>query len=220
MHPLYDEFLTYLEEEDRRKCIAFALSRLSSNELGLITFYDEILAPCMKERLCREEHREISVWEEHVRSSIVRTVIECCYPHVMKERDDRYRLGQRGKVIVLCPAGEYHELGARMVADFFTLCGYDAVFVGANTPQDEIIRAISHVKPKYVAISITNYYNLVAARKTVEKMVEERGKSDADFKIIVGGQAFKRNPTMYREMRADFLFNTFDDIRGLSQEQA
>ena len=219
MHPLYDEFLAYLENENRKQCVAFALSRLSNNELDLVTLYDEILTPSMRERFCGARHREVCVWEEHVRSSIVRTVIECCYPYAIKERDERYCLGQAGRVIVFCPTEEYHELGARMVADFFTLSGFDAVFVGANTPQAEIIGAISYVKPKYVAISVTNYYNLVAARKTVQKMGEVRESSGADFKIIIGGQAFERNPDMEKEMGADFLLSTFDDIRGLSQGQ-
>jgi len=219
MHPLYDEFLAYLENENRQQCINFAMSRLSNNELDLVTLYDEILTPSMRERFCGARHREVCVWEEHVRSSIVRTVIECCYPYAIKERDERYCLGQAGRVIVFCPTEEYHELGARMVADFFTLSGFDAVFVGANTPQAEIIGAISYVKPKYVAISVTNYYNLVAARKTVQKMGEVRESSGADFKIIIGGQAFERNPDMEKEMGADFLLSTFDDIRGLSQGQ-
>jgi methanogenic corrinoid protein MtbC1 len=219
VHPMYDEFLRYLEEENRQQCVAFALSRLSNNELDLVTLYDEVLTPSMRERFCRSRHREICVWEEHVRSSIVRAVIECCYTYAIKEREERYRLGQAGKVIVFCPAEEYHELGARMVADFFVLCGFDAVFVGANTPQAEIIGAISYVKPKYVAISVTNYYNLVAARKTVQKMGEVRETGGSDFKIIVGGQAFERNPNMDKEIGADFLLSTFDDIRGLSQGQ-
>jgi len=219
MHPLYDEFLTYLEKENRQQCVAFALSRLSNNELDVVTLYDEVLAPSVREHFCRVEHREICVWEEHVRSSIVRTVIECSYPYVIKERDERYRSGQAGKVIVFCPAEEYHELGARMVADFLILCGFDAVFVGANTPQAEIIAAIGYVKPRYVGISVTNYYNLVAARRTVRKMGEVRESSGADFKIIIGGQAFERNPDMEKEMGADFLLSTFDDIRGLSQGQ-
>ena len=219
MHALYDEFLTYLEKENRQQCVDFALSRLSNSELDLVTLYDEILAPSMRERFCSGKHREICVWEEHVRSSIVRTVIECSYPYVIKERDERYHSTPAGKVIVFCPTDEYHEIGARMVADFFTLCGFDAVFVGANTPQAEIIGAIRYVKPKYAAISVTNYYNLVAARKTVQKISEVRETSGADFKIIVGGQAFERNPNVDEEMGADFLLSTFDDIRRLSQGQ-
>lgn len=217
MHPRYDEFLTHLEKEDRQQCVDFALSKLSNKELDLVTLYDEILAPSMRESFNRVKHREICVWEEHVRSSIVRTVIECCYPYVIKERDERYRSPLAGSVIVFCPTEEYHELGARMVADFFTLCGFDALFVGANTPQTEIIEAIACVKPKYIGISVTNYYNLVAARKMVQKMGEARKTSGADFKIIAGGQAFERNPNMDKEMGADFFLSTFDDIRRLSQ---
>ena len=161
MHPLYERFLSFLDKDDRFGCVDFVLTRLQNNVLDIVTLYDEILAPSLRESFCREKQKAICVWEEHVRSSIIRTVIECCYPYVVKERAEKYRSAPKGKVIVVCPPEELHEIGARMVADFFTLCGFDAVFVGANTPQTEILEAIDYERPKYIAISVSNYYNLV-----------------------------------------------------------
>ena len=217
MHPFYHEFRSYLDREDRQKCVDFVLSKLSNDEIDIVTLYDEILTPSLRETFCIENHRAICVWEEHVRTSIVRTVIECCYPYLVKERDGRYASMPKGKVIVVCPTEEYHEIGARMVADFFTLCGFDAVFVGANTPQDDIIESIRYISPDYVAISVTNSYNLVATRRTIQKIVDIRKETGAAFNIIVGGNAFQCNPGIYKEMGADLLLWTFEDIKRLSQ---
>ena len=103
-------------------------------------------------------------------------MIENCYPFVVHERDQKYHSPARGKVIVVCPTEELHEIGARMVVDFFTLCGYTTTFIGANTPQDEIVSAIQVLKPVYIAISITNYYNLIAARNAVELICDQKGR--------------------------------------------
>lgn len=215
MHELYERFLSRLDKDDRYGCVDLILTKLSANELDVVTAYDEILAPSLREGYCRERQREICVWEEHVRTSIARTVIECCYPYVIKERDYKYKPTSRGKAIVVCPTEELHETGARMVADFFTLCGFDSMFVGANTPQAQILEAIGYVKPRYVAISVTSYYNLLAARNLVEKIHTAKEMSEADFTIIVGGYAFERNPEMSGEMGADLLLSGFEDIRRL-----
>jgi len=116
-------------------------------------------------------------------------------------------------VIVVCPTEELHEIGARMVTDFFTLCGYTATFIGANTPQDEIMEAIKYIQPVYVALSVTNNYNLIAARKAVQRISEQ--KEAFKFKVILGGQACRYQPAVCLEMGADMVLQTFKDIRSL-----
>ena len=212
MHPLYGEFISLLSQENKEKCVDFVLSRLSKGELDIATLYDEILAPALNSIVCEFEDTDIFVWKEHVKSAIVRTIIECCFPHVIRERDARYggRMGE--KVLVVCPVDEYHEIGAKMVADYFTLCGYDATFVGANTPGMNIVAAVSDAKPKYLAISVSNYYNIVAAEKAIAKI---REAGHRNLKIIVGGNAFRKNPDEYRRIGADMLLQTFEDIKDL-----
>ncbi len=217
MHPLYNEFVTYLDQQNKEKCVEFAISHLSGKSLDIVTFYDEILTPALYARFCRSEQQEICIWEEHVRTSIIRTVIENSYIFAVKERDEKYHSSFKGKVIVVCPTEELHELGARMIADFFTLCGFSVTFIGANTPQDDIIEAIKYVKPQYVAISITNYYNLVAARPAVKRISDL--KQSQDFKVILGGQACQNNLAVCQQMNPDLVLDTFEDIKRLSEGQ-
>jgi methanogenic corrinoid protein MtbC1 len=220
MHPFYSEFVSYLDREDKERCVTSVLSRLSSGQLDLITLYYEVLTPALKESFCKDERRAIYVWEEHVRTSIVRTIIECCYPHLLRERDDKYGAKPGGRVVVGCPTEEYHEIGARMVADFFSLCGFDVVFVGANTPQDDIIEALQYVHPEYLAMSVTIPHNLVAARKVTKRLRELRDSSGAQFQIVVGGQAFYHNRDIASEMGADLLLDTFEDIKHLAGDHS
>jgi methanogenic corrinoid protein MtbC1 len=201
-----------LEDESKEKTLRFVISKLNTKELDILTLYNELLRPSLNNMSC-EGPEEYCIWKEHVRSSIIRLIIENCFSYVIKERDEKY--GGKPldkKVMVLCPTEELHEIGPRMVADFFTLCGYEVTFVGANTPKSSFMSAIDIIKPDYIAISVTNYYNLVAAGKVISEIRERKPK---DSKIIVGGRAFDRNPQMVTKMGADLLLQTFEDIMGL-----
>ena len=206
MHKLLPEFNALADAEDRQACIEWALARLESGALDIVTLYEQILGPALNDMKCKDAEAAVCVWKEHVRSSMIRTVIECCYPHVMKQRGSR-RNGQ--KVVVVCPSGDLHEIGARMVADFFTLCGCDSIFVGANTPLEDFLAAVEHIRPRFVCVSVTNYFNLVAARKVVSRIRTAAGK---DVTILAGGQAFRNNPAEAKQMGADVLVGGFGDI--------
>ena len=214
MKELYSQFMEILQREDKQGAVNLVLDKLGSGELDILTLYSEILAPAQNELVCWQDDT-ICIWREHVRTSIIRTVLECCYPYVVKEIG-KYKLANGEKVLIGCPSEEYHEIGARMVADFFTLLGFDCIFVGANTPQSEILGAIEHIKPKVVAISVTNFYNLVAASKIIDNLRYIRKEKNLDFKIIVGGNAFRMNANA--EIGADSVLQTFGDLKRFTQE--
>lgn len=213
MHPLYQQFIGLLEREDKAKCIEFVIAKLESGELDIVTLYNEILRPSLNKMECNEEELAHCIWKEHVRSSIIRSILENCYPYIIKERALKFGNGSKGKLVVICPTGELHELGARMVADFLALLGFDVTFVGANTPQGDIIAGIKYIKPDYVALSVTNFYNLSAARRDITEIIDLRKTEGLKFKVIVGGHAFQSNPGIYQELGADLQFNTFEELK-------
>lgn len=114
----------------------------------------------------------------------------------------------------MCPEYEDHELGARMVADFYRLAGFDTTFVGARTPLSTILKALEIVEPKYLVISVTNFYNFISVRSTVDQLKKE---SDQDFTIILGGRAIEANPEVVDFVGADFTLQTYADIQQLSE---
>jgi methanogenic corrinoid protein MtbC1 len=218
MHPLYEEFVGHLAREDKPRCVELAISSLASGAIDVVTLYDEVLTPALNAPTYSAEEGAVRIWEEHVRTSIVRTIVENAYPFVQREKKARNGTkGPRPSVIVVCPTEEFHEIGARMVTDFFELAGFDATFVGANTPQEEILEAIAVLKPAYVAVSTTNTYSLVPARRVLAQLQDLRERTGAGFQIIVGGNAFRKNPELAREMRADLHLSTFEDIRRLGE---
>lgn len=216
LEALYCEFRALLDAEDKEGCVRFALSRLDAGELDIVDLYEGILTRGAREQYCTIRERSLCIWEEHARTAIIRTVLECCFPYLMKVRRSRLGKESRGPVLVVCPPEEYHELGARMAADFFTLCGFDVTFVGANTPQEDIVEAVGALQPVYVGVSVTNSYSLVAARQTIQHLIEVRSRTGGTFKIPVGGDAFVRNPGMVKELGADMLANGYAEIQALT----
>jgi len=214
MHEIYTSFLKLLDQEDRQACVELAISHLAAGEIGIVPLYQQVLTPALREKINQHTGKPLSVWREHTRTSIIRTVIECCYPYVIREKSAQ---DSRGRVIIFCPLEELHEIGARMVTDFFILCGFEAIFIGANTPHRDIIEAIEDALPDYVAISVSNNYNLVAARRTIRQLIDVKEKEQLKFRIIAGGTAFEGRPGLAGEIGAEFLLQTFEDIKRFAE---
>jgi len=212
MREFYDEFLESLEREDKERSVQLVVQLLEAGEVGIVQLYTEVLAPALNEWECPHEDEDLCVWKEHVRSSIVRTILEIAYPYVLREREAKGVEPRGMAVAVLCPPEELHEIGPRMVADFFTLAGYQVTFVGANTPVDDLISGVMHLKPRYVAVSVTNYYNLFALRRALERL---RAVLPEGTEVLVGGSAFHDRPELVDELGADRLVSTFDEIAHL-----
>ena len=205
------EFLEALDREDKERAVQLVMQLLETGEVGIVQLYDEVLTPAQNDWEC-DGDGETCIWREHVRSSIVRTIVEMVYPYVLKERRSRGVASKGASVVVICPPEELHEIGPRMVADLFHLAGYDVTFVGANTPIETIISGVARVRPRYVAISVTNPYNLIALRRTIERI---RDRLPEGTEIIVGGRAIEANPGLAEEIGADRVLGTFKDIEAL-----
>lgn len=209
-----EEFLALLEAEDKSGAVRYALGLLDSGRMDVQTLYAQILTPALNQMQCRISDKKLCIWKEHVRTAIVRTIVECCYPYVLREREQRGGAVKK-TAVVICPPEEYHEMGARMVADFFTLCGYHAIFVGSNTPYEDFYNAADVIKPDIIAISITNYYTLVVSKKIIADLKALLGDS---VKIIVGGYAVPENSGNFQALGADYWAETFEDIKNMTDE--
>lgn len=213
MDIFYEKFSTLLDKEDKENCVSFIMSLFqnASSPNDIVNVYTKILARALNEIGCSIADRNICIWKEHIRSSIVRTILENAYPFIVKIRNDIK--STNGKTVaVICPDGEYHEIGARMISDFFSLAGFESIYVGASTPKEEFINALNYKKIDIFALSITNYYNLVSTKKTITAIKEKAGNS---VLIAVGGQAFNNNPSAVSSIGADILLHTFEDIWNL-----
>jgi len=90
-------------------------------------------------------------------------------------------------VVVSCTANEHHQIGGRMVADFFEMNGWRSYFLGANVPVADLIALIREKQPDAVALSLAIYFNLETLLDTVRAI----RAASAAIPILVGGHAFE-----------------------------
>lgn len=211
----YDEFKALLEDEDKEACIDWALKKLESGDIGVVDLYASVLTPALNSIVCKEEDEAMCIWNEHVKTNIVRAIVECAFPYVVKARNDQSPEPKNTLVLVLCPPDELHDLGARMVADYFTIAGFKATFIGSNTPQKAILAAIKTTQPRFVAISVSNPYHVFKTQKII---AEIKSVGNEGLEIILGGSALKNKPELFKQLDGDRHLNDFNDIMNLGGE--
>jgi methanogenic corrinoid protein MtbC1 len=127
------------------------------------------------------EHRRISVAVEHMASAITESLLTLVYPAIFSAEHS-------GKsVVISCVANEYHQIGSKMVADFFELNGWHGYFLGASTPEDDLLRMIDDKQPQLIGLSLSLSSNLPTLIETTEAITGRWPESQ----ILVGGQAFR-----------------------------
>jgi len=138
---------------------------------------------------------KISVAEEHLCTAATQRIMAELYPKVFgATRTER-------SVVVACITSELHEVGARMVADFFEMEGWDTCYLGANMPAGDMARLIASKPPDVLALSCTftpHLSRMTDLITTVRAAVPHRR-----LKVIVGGYPFKVDPELWRFVGAD-----------------
>lgn len=138
---------------------------------------------------------QISVATEHFCSAATQSIMAQLYPYIFTT----VRNGK--KLVAACVGGELHELGIRMVTDFFEMDGWDTYYLGANTPAGSILKAVEENQADLVALSVAMPYHRSLLRETITKLREsDAGKK---IKILIGGNALNFQDTKWKAFDAD-----------------
>jgi methanogenic corrinoid protein MtbC1 len=172
--------------------------------------YLGVIQPSQRELGALWETGQITVAQEHVVTAITQSVISQLY--------SQFPFGSRNglRALIACAPGELHELGARMVADFLELEGWDVVFLGASTPIPDVIRAVLEHKSHVFGISATIAFNLPAAVELISGMREK--SNTHPVKIVAGGRAFGLSQRMPQQVAADGYSPDAEDAVRLFQQ--
>ena len=163
--------------------------------------YLGVFQPVQRElgRLWQLNH--INVAQEHYCTAATQLVISQLYP--LLPRGARVHRN----LVVACPAGNLHELGSRMVADFFEMDGWDTYFVGSNTPLAGIMAVLHGHRADVLALSLSMVNQLNEVRRLVEVV---KSAPDLSTKIMVGGGAFNNEVGLWQQIGADAFANDAD----------
>jgi len=222
LNELAEKYRYALIQIDKPACVRIVIDALESGLIKVVSLYEDILAPVLNQVCDSEFGQPGAIWREHARSEITRTVIECCYPYVLKLADSRRtsqsiqvnKTNSNHRVIIVLPHLELHELGARMGADFFQIIGFETLFIGSNTPQESILNSIAEFSPDYIVIHVVNYYNLFQAKQLLIRIRQNY----PDVKILVSGSAFYERIENLEPFGPVCLVRSFKDIESLLEE--
>jgi len=176
---LYQTYLTSILSGDKSECLNI-VKTLLDDEIKIQKLYTELFQKSMYEVGELWELNKISVAREHLATTITESMLSATYPYLFTG------IQASKKAIISCTANEYHQLGGKMVADIFELHGWDAHFLGANTPVKELLELIDDIKPDLVGLSLSVYFNLPSLKTSLDHI---KGHYD-QLDILVGGHAF------------------------------
>jgi MerR family transcriptional regulator, light-induced transcriptional regulator len=137
----------------------------------------------------------VSVAQEHYCSAATQLIMSQLYTHIFSTE----KIGRR--LVAACVGGELHEIGIRMVADFFEMEGWDTYYMGANTPASSILEAVEHHNADVLGISAAMPFRRTELNDLVQSVRTLDGIKN--LKIIVGGNALRVSPGLWKRMGAD-----------------
>jgi methanogenic corrinoid protein MtbC1 len=141
------------------------------------------------------QENQITVAEEHMATAITQYAMAQVYSRIQAR--DR----GRGRLVITGIEGEWHQVGANMVADVLEVRGWDVRFLGTNVPQEGILKAVEEHKADVVGISATMLLSIPKVVRLVEGL-RQRFQYECP-RILLGGRAFISSPTLVKELRAE-----------------
>ena len=178
----YNDYLNHLLQGHRMACTR-VVQGLLDQDIEIKTLYEDLFQKSLYEVGELWEHNKITVAREHLATAITESLLNQVYPRLF-EKESR---AQNKKAVISCAANEYHQIGGKMVADIFELQGWDAHFLGANTPVDHMLAFIQEEAPDLLGLSLSVYFNIGLLKTGIEAVRSNFRNLD----ILVGGQAFR-----------------------------
>ena len=133
--------------------------------------------------------------QEHFCTAVTQLVMSQLYPRIFNHaRQDR-------TMVATSIGGELHEIGIRMVADFFEMEGWDTYYLGANTPADAVVEELVSSSAQLLAVSVTLDAHLEQAGQLVQRVRSTAALGS--MKLMIGGLPFRSDPELWRQFGAD-----------------
>lgn len=201
---LYKQYLMHLLNGKKELATDLIIHSVN-NGIDVQDIYLSILEPSLKEVGRLWELGRITVADEHYFSFITQHIMSLLYSYLKVNQE------KKRSILTFSAGGELHNIGIRMVTDFFEMDGWDTYYLGSNTPIRSIKATITKYNIDLLGISCTMSYHL----NSVENIIDSIRRSDncKTVKIMVGGIAFRHDPNLWRKIGADgYSINATDAV--------
>lgn len=198
------DYFNSLAGGDKNHCSEI-VKELLSQKVDIKDIYTDLFQRSLYRMGKLWDDGKLNIAEEHSATQITLQLINTILPNHKKNK----KIGKRA--IISCIDKEYHEIGARMVANIFEFNGWETEFLGASVPAKDIIKFIKLKNPDVIGLSFNFYMNLLKLYTVVEHIK----KFFPDKKIIFGGQAASREKQNILKHFPDLLY--FESLSELDE---
>ena len=170
---VYLHYLNALLDGDKKQCTQI-VQTLIGNNVGIKEVFMDLFQRSMYRIGLLWEKERCSIADEHIATKITEGLIEL----VSNSFTTEIKIGRLA--LITCIDKEYFEAS-----------GWNTIFAGSNTPEQDIIHLIKEKQPDIVGISSSFYININRLIKLVQVIKENFPTQE----ILVGGQALSEGHT-------------------------
>ena len=174
-----DDFVRAVDEFDGDRAEAL-LARASVLFSARVLVFD-VLGPLLERVGSEWASGKLCVASEHLASALVRNSLSDLLRRLPRHRSAEV-------AVVTTPEGELHEFGALLCAFVIALQGYRVLYLGPNSPAQEVARAARGASASIIALSVVSL-ELDLAVQAVRRVLSELPQH-VDF--VLGGKTAGR----------------------------
>lgn len=191
------EYFLNLLEGNRRGAIDLVLAAVDSGEVDVKTAYLDVILPVLREVGRGWLVGEVSIGEEHFSTATTEALLA-------RLQDRALPVPPKDLVIVgAALENNEHDLGLRMVTDFFEMEGWRAVFLGGGMPISDLAQALIDFRADLLALTVALAPQLETAAALIRFLKQH--DETRHIPILVGGAAFGSSPDLHLSIGADGL---------------
>ncbi len=200
----FDAFVNALLDADAGRAEDVIVDNVAA-AAEIPVWWQEVVAPALHRVGRLWALTEIDEAQEHIATATAYRAMIRTFPRLPRPRP------RHQTVAVVVSPGEIHEIGASMVRDALDLAGFDTLFTGGNTPAETLLPLIENNDIVCVMVSTTLALNLPGT-STLIRSVRDLPKAPP---VVVGGQAYRWDPDLWRHVGADAHENDLHTLLSL-----
>lgn len=147
------------------------------SELDTEIVFHCIFVPLLHKVGAEWENGNLQVSQEHFISHFIKQRILDFFDQSITE-------GQHPKALAICPPNEFHHIGLLLFSSFLQKRGVDVLFLGENTPVENISTLIKRNHVKVVCFSVTMTEQIAY----LEQFIASISQQNPDLDFVIGGR--------------------------------
>ncbi|QNP52151.1 cobalamin B12-binding domain-containing protein [Hymenobacter qilianensis] len=191
---LADAYLSNLLAGQRAEAISL-LRKEAKEGIDVRLIYEHVFMPVQWEVGSRWHRGEITVAQEHYCTAATELAMAMLHPYLQAPAPNGFRF------VATTVSSDLHSMPVRMVSDFLEFDGWTPYFLGANTPTDDIWKAVVGFKANLLVLGASMPHHVNILRQLINAKQYTIGASQVS--VMVGGAPFNADPTLWRTIGAD-----------------